>query len=101
MLECAKKGGFEHSQVMNSIEMKKSEYANNNTVCSEYATHNRLLFLLPHTFNDSLMEEVLTKKLEDEDSVDSTFDPGKMLKEKIIDEITAIQVLVFGNTTKE
>ena len=55
MLECAKQGGFEHSQVMNSIEMKKSEYANNNTICTEYATHNRLLFLFPHTFNDSLM----------------------------------------------
>ena len=86
---------------MQSIEMKKSDYANNNTECTEYAMHNRLLFLFPHTFHDSLMNKVLTEKLENEDSIASTFDPGKMLKEKIVDNIAAIQVLIFGNTSKE
>lgn len=90
MLECAKPGGFEHTQIMNSIEKEKSNYANRNLDCTEYATHNRLLFLLPHTFNDKRMAEILTEKLNNEDSIASSFDPGKMLKEKIVDEITAV-----------
>ena len=60
-----------------------------------------MLFLLPHTFNDKRLADVLNEKLENEDSIADSFDPGKMLKEKIIDEITAVQVLIFGNTAKE
>ena len=67
----------------------------------EYATHNRLLILLPHRFNDSLIGSVLKSKFEEEDKVKAgKFDPGKMLK-RIMTTITSVQVLVFGNTSKE
>ena len=59
MFECAKEDGFEETQVINSIEKIKSEYANSNLEVGEQATNNRLLFLLPHTFHASHMETVL------------------------------------------
>ena len=61
MLDCAKEGGFDDSQVLNSMEKVKQEYANSNLEVEDHAVNNRLLFLIPHTFHDSLMEKVLTK----------------------------------------
>ena len=76
LLECAKEGGFDDEQVMNSIEKRKSEYANTNIDVDEHATNNRLLFLLPHTYHDSLMVEVLTKRLDERVNGDKSFCPG-------------------------
>ena len=59
MFECAKEGGFDEAQVVNSMEKIKSEYANSNLEVGDQATNNRLLFLLPHTFHASLMAKVL------------------------------------------
>lgn len=86
---------------MNSIEKQKTKYANSNMECTDYSGHNRLLFLLPHTYNDALKEKVLEDYLEDEEKVKSEFDPGKFLKEKIIDNISSIQTLIYGNTSEE
>ena len=63
MLECAKKGGFDHEQVMHSIEKKRAKFANSNIEVENAALNNRILLLIPHTFHDSLMEDVLTEKL--------------------------------------
>ena len=101
MLECAQKDGFDEEQVKNSIEKKKTEYANNNIEASSYAANNRLLFLIPHTFHDSLMEKVLTEQLEKRETGNTNFCPGTFLRERILDQISSIQLLVFGNSSKE
>ena len=120
MFECAKEDGFEESQVVNSIESIKSDYANSNVEVGEQATNNRLLFLVPHSFHDSLMEKVLNEQIEKRSgeeeeaepdangplipkssSVVDNFCPGRMLKERVLGQITNVQVLVCGNTSEE
>ena len=101
MLECARPGGFNQTQVMNSIEKKKTMYTNDLMECADYAMHNRLLFLLPHTFHNDLMGKELIKLLESEDDILEKFDPGKLLKDKVVDNISSVQVLIFGNTSEK
>ena len=98
--ECAKLGGFEKTLVENVMGKKKSDYANANSAVSDHSANNRLLFLLPHTFHNSLMEKALTKKIEANAAGTADFCPGKLLKEKILDQITSVQVLFFGNTSR-
>ena len=101
MLECAKPGGFEKSLVMNAIESKKAYYANDNSNVADHAANNRLLFLFPHTFHNSLMEKALSDQLEDPGAADSYMHcPDKFLKEMILEQITSVQVLFFGNTSE-
>ena len=59
MLECAKKDGFEESQVDNSIEKVKTDIYNQNFEVDAQASNNRLLYLLPHTFHSELILKVL------------------------------------------
>ena len=56
--------------------------------------------MLPQTFHDILIAKVLTEKLEQGEDLDASFDPGNLLKEKILDKISSIQVLIFGNTSE-
>ena len=65
MLECARPGGFDEDQVLNSMEKKRSKYANNNIEVDSHAFNNRILLLIPHTFHDTHMEKVLRKELND------------------------------------
>ena len=94
--ECCEKG-FNKTVIMNGIEKKKTKYANSNIDVENHALNNRMNFLISSSRHDSLMEKVLAEKIKDA----STFYPGKFLKEKVLDQITSIQVLVMGNTTKE
>ena len=60
--------------------------------------------LIPHSFHDSLMEKELSELLEkgeDFDPKEDKFCPGLFLKDKILKNISSIQVLVFGNTTEQ
>ena len=93
LLECAKQGGFEETLILNSIEQCKSQYANNNVDVRDHTVNNRFLFLFPHTFHDGLMAKVLSdelKKSEEDGNVSQSFDPGMLLKEKIIDNISSV-----------
>ena len=67
------------------MEKIKSLYANGNLEVDDHAMNNRLLFLIPHTFHDSLMEKVLVKKLKQRQNGDKSYCPGKFLKDKILD----------------
>jgi len=82
---------------MNSIESARQNCANANVDVTDYATNNRILFMIPHTFHESLIAKELKERL-DQEELDPAFDPGQLLKEKILDNISSIQVLVFGNT---
>ena len=97
LLESANEG-FDSGTVRNSIEHIRTEYANNNIEVDDKATTNRILMLIPHTFHDKLMEKELSNQLKLEKC---TFEPGNFLKTKILDNITSVQVLVFGNTKRE
>ena len=91
MIDCAKKGGFEESQVDNSIEKVKTEIYNANYDVDDVATNNRLLYLLPHTFHHNLMFQVLNDQLEAKENGTAKADmfcPGLLLREKILDQIT-------------
>ena len=102
MLECAKPGRFEKSLILNAIETKKAYYANENSNVADHAANNRLLFLFPHTFHASLMEKALADQLEAPGTADSYMHhPDKFLKERILEQITSVQVLFFGNTSVE
>ena len=90
MFECAKECGFDNDQVLNSIEKCKIEKANSNIEVDSYAVNNRLLFLLPHTFHSSLIEEVLVTKLQEREDGQTDFCPGKFLRERILDKISSI-----------
>ena len=86
----------------------KCEYANDNIEVGDRATNNRLLFLLPHTFHSSHMEAVLDKQMAIKTNKDEiteadseiskswlvvdneSFCPGKMLKDKVLDQITQV-----------
>ena len=101
MLGCAKQGGFEESLIWNSMEQCKAAHSNSNYEVSDHSTNNRLLFLLPHTFHEGLMAKVLSDKLKaGEEGLDPAFDPGLLLKEKILDNVSSVQVLIFGNTAE-
>ena len=99
--ECAKLGGFEKKLVENAMGKKKSDFANSNADVSNHSANNRLLFLLPHTFHNSLMEKALAKRIESDAAGTADFCPGKLLKEKILGQITSVQVLFFGNTSQK
>ena len=58
--ECAKLGGFDKTVVENVMGKEKSDCANANSSVTDHSSNNRLLFLLPHTFHDSLIEKVLS-----------------------------------------
>lgn len=90
MQECAKLGGFEKTLVDNVMGDKKSEFANANSQVGDHATNNRLNFLFPHTFHSSLMEKALSTKIEADAGGTEDFCPGKLLKEKILDQITSV-----------
>ena len=99
---CAMKD-FDESQIANSIESVKAECANSNYDVGDRSANNRLLFLLPHTFHDSLLEKVLdyqlTKRNEEdlieddalnkelEASDNNEFSPSKMLGDKILSKL--------------
>ena len=99
LLESANKDGFERSSIQHSIEKIKSEYANSGDTVDEKATNNRLLMLIPHTFHDKRVEKSLRKQIKL--GPDFTYSPGVFLKEKIIENISSVQILVIGNTTKD
>jgi len=82
---------------MNSIESTRQTCVNANVDVTDHAVNNRILFMIPHTYHESLIAKELKERLDQED-LDPKFDPGKLLKEKILDNISSIQVLVFGNT---
>ena len=66
---------------MNSIEKKKTKYANANIDVYDHGVNNRMNLLFPSSKHDSLMEKVLTEKLNDL----KNFCPGKFLKERVLD----------------
>ena len=100
---CAEDNGFDRESVMHSIAKNKDAYlAGYNGELEDKAAHNRLLMLIPHTFHDKCMETVIEEQLDLKDNFDMTaFSPQKLLREKILNKITSIQVLVFGNSEKE
>ena len=86
--------------MQNAMEKSKTKYANANTMVDDHATNNRLLFLFPHTFHDAILEKAVADKLDSDAAGTAAFCPGKFLKEKILDQITSVQVLIFGNTSE-
>ena len=63
--------------------------------------NNRLLFLCPHTFHKNLVKKEMEKMLELDDEAKKEIKPSRFLKEKVMTQITSVQVLVFGNSAKE
>ena len=60
--------------------------------------------LIPHTFRDSLIEQELSELLETVEDFypkEAQFCPELFLKEKILENISSVQVLVFGNTSEQ
>ena len=84
MLECATKDGFDSEQVIHSIEKKRVKYANSNIEVENHAMNNRILLLIPHTYHESMMENVLTEKLNNPSEIQENFCPGQFLREKIL-----------------
>jgi len=60
---------------MNSIESARQNCANANVDVTDYATNNRILFMIPHTFHESLIAKELKERL-DQEELDPAFDPG-------------------------
>lgn len=105
VFECAKAGAFPKSTVMNAMTVVRAECQNSNDDAEARAANNRLLFLLPHTYHDGILADLLGEEIEklseaDQDAL-TEFEPSKFLKERILSKIAAVQTLVFGNTTKE
>lgn len=68
----------------------------------DHAKNNQRLFLIPHKFHDKLTSNVLSEKLKQADETGLTdFDPGLFLKEQVLENVTQVQVLIFGNTSRE
>ena len=53
--------------------------------------------LIPHNYHDRRMERELEKQLKEK----WDFNPGEFLQEMILDNISSVEVLVYGNTLKE
>jgi hypothetical protein len=69
---------------------------------NDHAWNNQRLFLIPHKFHDKLTSNVLSEKLKQADESGlADFDPGLFLKDKVLENVTQVQVLIFGNTSKE
>ena len=79
----------------------KNEYANWNVEATDHTSNNRLLFLCPHTFHSSLIKKELEAMLALSDEEQREIKPFQFLREKVLSQITSVQVLVFGNTSKE
>ena len=92
----------------NSVEKQAASFANANMDVDSHALNNRIQFLIPHTFHATLMEKELKDKSKEIEEAGDDFDgfkdknfcPAKLLKEKILDQISSVQVLVFGNTSQ-
>ena len=72
------------------MEKKKVSYQNANVEADSRASNNRLLFFVPNLYHASVLHKVLEEEIEkvnaledDEPAVD--FDPGKFLKERILE----------------
>ncbi len=103
LFECSEKD-WTPDEVLNSVETIGAEYTNSNLDVADHATNNRLLFLIPHTYHNSLIEKVLKKKLKEAKQDDfkgfEEFNPSALLKD-ILQNISSIQLLVLGNTPFE
>ena len=104
LIECGVSQSFEKQVLLQSMQKKKESYSNSNLEADYRGHNNRDLFLKPHKFHDSFLAKLLGKEIEalseQEDGEAYDFDVGSFLKTKVLDNITQIQVLVFGNTTE-
>ena len=73
LFEHAKPNSFDRKILHNSMNIVKQAYKNNNEKADERATNNRLLFLVPSMFHDSMMASVLDEEIEkiDEEEKDT------------------------------
>ena len=89
LFEVAKSGGFAKNILFNCMEKKKTSYQNSNAEADKRAHNNRLLFLVPHMYHDAILAKVLGEEIEKLDKTDddtlTDFDPGKFLKERILE----------------
>ena len=100
MRDCAQQGGFEKEVVDNIMEEKLQEFEDANSDIADHATNNRICYLHATTFHPSLIAKAIQDYIDDSGNTDS-FCPGKFLKERILDEITATQIICVGNTSQQ
>ena len=110
ILSCATDGGIEKSLIANSLERQHRKFKNFNLDVIVRCNNSRLQYLMPDHFHPCQMEKALKdswlrygadgEAASEASEGPEMMSPSTFLRERILNRIQGIQVLVVGNTSE-